>query len=614
MFSIIKQNINKYLIRTDNNLSGYWVYDTLCHTLFLVLAIISVYYYKERTLAFDNAFYVFKIIHFGDFNIENGRWGSVPTQALPLLALKLGWSLKTIMQLYSFNLLLYHYLFYLIIRYILKDRWSALILCLSLILCYRYTFYYSVSEVHLGFGPTALLLSIASININGWNTFKKILWAITILFCVIYVTYSHMLFVLLIAFAFVWIWLLQKDKRKEPLFYLSAVIGIAWIAYKILSIKEGSYDASKIPSLAIFKEQLPNLKNLPSYKFFIEFREVYYQPLKWIMLAGVIGLLIQRKFLSAISVSLFLIAFSLLILITYYKGESPVVQENYWILCGFIIALPFTEGLLQKLKLRSLVAVVGLVFSFHVYKIWKAHFLYTQRNEYVERITNEIRKNNTRKGIVAERNLDWGKILTDWDLAFESLLLSSIPSPDSATTFFTTNDLTPYDSLLNNPDLFVSVDFAPLWFWTKDLNKNYFNLKPTLYKKLNTSQKEFDYNYFNKDSLEIILPEKIEITKFLTATIPVIIKNKTNRSIPSIGDVEFPTYISYHLKSLEDSTTEIEGKRSFFETDIPAKSTITTGLLVNLPDNRGSYKLKVDIITELKKWWYIDKEVELIVR
>jgi hypothetical protein len=35
---------------------------------------------------------------------------------------------------------------------------------------------------------------------------------------------------------------------------------------------------------------------------------------------------------------------------------------------------------------------------------------------------------------------------------------------------------------------------------------------------------------------------------------------------------------------------------------------------VNLPDKRGKYKIKVDIITELKRWWYIDKEIELTIR
>jgi hypothetical protein len=283
-------------------------------------------------------------------------------------------------------------------------------------------------------------------------------------------------------------------------------------------------------------------------------------------------------------------------------------------LLGIVIAFVLTEGVLKHIKPIFIAIILLGVFSYSSYKIWKCHFLYKQRNEYFERVNAEIRKQGIRKGIVSERNIDWGKIISRWDNAFETLLLSSIDSPDSATTFFLASNMNQYDSLLSSPDLFVSVDFAPLWFWNKDLNKKYFNLKPSLYKKLNTSQKDLDFSYFTKDSVELSIPARIEKTKYLTATIPVTIINKTDKCINSIGDIEYPTYLSYHLLDDKGNVIVADGNRSYFETDILPHASVTTGLLVNLPDKRGKYKIKVDIITELKRWWYIDKEIELTIR
>jgi hypothetical protein len=589
--------------------------DWLCHLLFGFLAILSVYYYKERMLPFDNAFYVFKLIHFENFNIENGRWGAVPSQILPLIALKLNAGLKLIMQLYSLNILLFHYVCYLIIRYFIKDKWFAVILCLSLVLLYRYTFYYSASEVHFGFGVTSIIGALVFKNINNYTIKMKTVWFILILVSIVYLMFTHLLFVFYIPLYYLLSWILIKENRKQKLFYTSFVIALLLPTVKILSIKSDSYDASKIPSLDVFTSQLPNIFSLPSYLFIKEFYNTYYYPLIPLIIAlSVIGLLFKRKILTLLSCVLFFIGFSTLILITYYRGESPVVQENYWILLGIVIAFAFTEGILKNIKPIFVSAFLVLVFSYSSYKIWKGHFLYTQRNEYFERVNAEIRKHGTRKGMVSDRTIDWGKIISRWDIAFESLLLSSIDSPDSATTFFLASSMNEYDSLISSPDLFVSVDFAPLWFWNKDLNKKYFNLKPTLYKKLNSPQSNVDFGYFSPDSVLLDVPERIEKTKYLTATIPVKITNKSNRLINSIGDSNFPTYLSYHLLDEKGNVIIADGKRSYFETDIWPYSTSTTGLLVDLPDRRGKYKLKIDIITEMKRWWYIDKEMELIIK
>ncbi|MAT54628.1 MAG: hypothetical protein CMN32_09110 [Saprospirales bacterium] len=67
---------------------SYTTYPTYTgHSLFLVLAIMAVYYFRERSLFLDTAFQSFEIIKNGGFAIQVNRFGAVFAQAFPLLQL-----------------------------------------------------------------------------------------------------------------------------------------------------------------------------------------------------------------------------------------------------------------------------------------------------------------------------------------------------------------------------------------------------------------------------------------------------------------------------------------------------------------------------------------------
>ena len=85
-----------------------------------------------------------------------------------------------------------------------------------------------------------------------------------VLFGTLYLLYTHMLFVFYVPLFYLTSWLINKENRKEKVFYGVFVLNIALVLLKILSIKSDSYDASKIPSLKFIIEQLPNLSNLPT--------------------------------------------------------------------------------------------------------------------------------------------------------------------------------------------------------------------------------------------------------------------------------------------------------------------------------------------------------------
>ncbi len=104
------------------------------HIFFLVLLLFSVFFYRERMLYSDPAFFSFLVIDGNDYSVALGRWGTVLSQAIPLFALQHGVSLEHFLQLYSASFILVYYLVFLIIHYGFKNASGSWMLILSLCL------------------------------------------------------------------------------------------------------------------------------------------------------------------------------------------------------------------------------------------------------------------------------------------------------------------------------------------------------------------------------------------------------------------------------------------------------------------------------------------------
>jgi len=448
--------------------------------------ILAWVYYKERMVTFDGSFYVLKIIHYNSYNIEVGRYGAILTQLLPFLFYKNGCSLETFLRVYSISFVLINYLFFCIILYVLKNRYVAIALILSLCLAYRYVFYYTVSETHQAYAPCLLFFALVSSDYSQ-KRLKKFLVFFFSAALVVFVSYVHNLFVMVLGF--ILIYELIRNKKWKDITLLSIILfTIVYFSYVILTIPPGSYSAGKIPSIAVFLEFAPKIFSLPITTVFYNFVLSYYKILIILVAFLLVLFIVRKKILLLAFYVLFLLGFAALILVTLRNGESPVMQENYYMLFGVFIAIPFCMEFIKKIPLSSAIIIIVMLLSFSVYKIWKCHFMFTQRNDYIERIITYGRTFNERKFIVNEENINWDIVTVDWDMGFESLVISSIPNPDSALTFYTAKDMNKYDKSQNDTNLFIGVGFCPLWFTSNSFNPDYFHLKNTFYRKLNSNQ------------------------------------------------------------------------------------------------------------------------------
>lgn len=610
LFFFTSRFFNPPILEKRTNL----ILDLIGHLFFVAMFVLAWIYYKERMIPWDSSFFCFKIIHFGTFNIEEGRYGAFLTQILPLLFLKAGCSLETFLRVYSVSFVIVNYLFFIVIHYVLKNKYVSVALILALCLAYRYAFYIATSEVHQAFAPCLLLFALVSYDYASLSKVKKMMIFAFAALIVVFISYVHTLFVIVIGFILAYE-LIRNKKWKDSLLLSIIIFFIAYFSIVILSIPADSYSGKKIPELSAFVNYVPHIFTLPSYIFFSEFVMVYYKVLIFLFFLLLIVFAFQKRFLILTFYSLFFLAFIILILITFRFGESPIMQENYYILFGIFIAVPLSFEILKKIPKTFAILSIIFLLSYSDYKIWKSHFQISQRNGYIERIITYGRTFDEKKFIVNDQNIDWNFICADWALSFESLLLSTIQSPDSAVTFYTTQNIHEYDSLLSNKNLFIGADFAPFWFTSNSLNQKYFRLKNTVYRKLNSPQSDsvFNESFFNKDSLSIKLDlDCYKVVKFLTATIPVRITNRSHKLVPSTITPENQTYLSYHIYK-NDKMIIPDGKRSKFEVDLMPGKEYVQGLTIWLPPQRGLYTVEVDVLSENKRWWGINKRFILVV-
>jgi len=212
--------------------------------VFGILLLGSLIFWKERMLFIDDAFIAFDLIRTKNFSIPLSRYGAGVSQLLPLLALKLHASVKTILILYSlsFNL------FFLAAAYILyRLRQFSLVVLLALYFTIYVsdTFYWTNNENRQGITWLFLDFGILMYLYGKYSKQLKKFIPLSLLFFIPLTAlsvYTHPL--IMIVFIFMWGFFILK---KEP-FFMSGIavfyglIGIAICMIKYIASTKNGYD------------------------------------------------------------------------------------------------------------------------------------------------------------------------------------------------------------------------------------------------------------------------------------------------------------------------------------------------------------------------------------
>ena len=208
--------------------------------------------------------------------------------------------------------------------------------------------------------------------------------------------------------------------------------------------------------------------------------------------------------------------------------------------------------------------------------------------------------------------------MAPWDIAFETLLYSSINGPDSSTTIFIKTPK--FDSLsnalLNKYNILLGVHFSPLWYTSNDMPPQYFRLPSSGYKYLTHSQDDssFHEEIYSAQNIKIEPLQQaihLHLNNWEASSIPVEIINTSGHIIPAIPRTQNPVmgsikFFDEHGKSIFRDTASI------LETDISSKS--ICGIAVFLPRVKGTYYVKPGIITRGVRDWNIPiQPIKIIV-
>ena len=578
------------------------------------LFLLAWYFYKERMLCFDSAFSSFKIIEYKDFQIELGRWCDVFAQVLPLWALKHGCSLITFLHLYSISYIIIYFIIFLVITLGLNNYRAGIALMLTLCLAFRHEFYYTVTELHQGLAWTILLWAIISPEKEYDSKWKKITAVIIASGLVYVISYFHQFTLFAVVFVLV-LELVGNKRLRDPYLWAALIIVVAWYSIRIFVFTTSDYEKSKFITANIFIEQFPNIWHLPSTRYFRHFAKDNLWSLLVVIVACLFLAYRRKDRLLFLFLLLYPLCFLVFILISYYKGESPIMHENYYTILGLFAATALLFLVYDKLSKKWILILITPLLIINLQGIYDAHAILTKRIQYIDRLTIYGRTFEKKKFLLSMSNYPWQYAWVRWGLPFETLLYSSLQHPDSAVTFYLADNMNDYDSLISKENVFLGPDWANGWFSSNSMNRNYYRLPSTGYEKINSSQGDstFKESVFTKDNVHIVpLQEIYHSYADSFVVVPINIINESGKKLSAIRKDPNGIFLSYHVYDKSGKQIIWDGARTSLEVDIVDK--YTQGLLINLPHKNGEYIIEIDFVTEGVRWWSINSRFKLIVR
>lgn len=388
---------------------------------YVFLFILSILFYKERIIFSDAAFYIFRMVAKGELVVPHARYIASITEIFPLLAVKLGLPLKTVILSYSIAFTLYFSACYWVTGHVLRQYHLALVLLLFNTIFITHTFYWMLSELTLGI---ALMIVILAYTCQKeFNNLKTIPLSLVILgICT--VAFAHPL--IFIPFVYCFFFLAYKKKYiidgktmrlTITFFTLSFVMKRLFLTSQYESQAGGSI--KEIPDKAL------HIFNLHStQQFFNNCLHIYYWiPILFLLI--VVWYAVKKEWLHLWVFTAFTVGYLVLVFTSYDTSDtSDVYIENLLIPIGIFLAMPFAFHILPKMQKKNIgwALILLIMFSGGI-RIYNASKPYAHRLNW-ER--NYLTANLNTKLVINSKKLPADVLMITWGIPFEVWLLSTI--------------------------------------------------------------------------------------------------------------------------------------------------------------------------------------------
>ncbi len=393
---------------------------------YVVMLVLSLLFYKERSILLDSSFDLFYLLKDGGFDINVVRFSGVLSKVAPVLAIRAGLPLNEVLLCYSFGYAAYYFLCYFICGTILKKYDFALVILLCNILFVAETFYYIPSELPQGIAFALVVFAF----VGGRNINSALGWVALTVLCIV-CAFFHPLLLFVIAYTFVF-FLLQKD-RYFDVKQLSAItiLFFVFVALKTVFIK-APYEQHAMGGLKNFVTQFPNYFTLYSDKLFLYNCITKYY---WIPIFAVTIITLYRTNREWRKLAFFVLSvagYLFLVNVCYPTKATPTFYiENLYLPIGVFLALPLVFDVLPFLEKKRLAfPVFVLILLTGCVRLYATHSVFTERLN-LER--DVIAKYNNKKVVIGSENVDADLLQMLWGTPYEFLLLGESENNKAAS-------------------------------------------------------------------------------------------------------------------------------------------------------------------------------------
>ncbi len=570
------------------------------HLPWIILLILSVYLYKERIFA-DSGFYVAQFINTKFFWIECQRIVLAISQLLPLAAVWAGLPLKYILILYSVSHVLFFYSLFLFVYYGLRDRRSGLLIILAQTVGIMHSFFTPMFELYYGVPLLITFYAIWRLNIRAaFIVFLLLLLEVLILL-------SHplafMLFVFLLLYDF-----RRRNNRPLSLYIYMAIVFAGVIVLKAYTMCP--YETGKLSWQFAYSDNKQFLQLLqPGFYLTLgRFLLQYYAEVVLAFIIVIWTLIYRRQWFRLLVVAGTVLAYLFLVC-----SANTIIHSRYMeqVMFPFVplVFIPLIYGFPKEprpgLQNFSILLISGLIV-YRLFLIYTGSDLFVARVHQMENLIHSARQRGGSKFIVSEANVDKGYTQLNWSYPLESLLLSSIEANDLTVTLVPESDFS-FEG--NNRKLLPSGFLFRRWE-IKDhswLNSQYFHLDPGAYKMLCDSNSKQDLSSISQ-KLRIELTTKKFYRSLDTVWVQARILNNGQEPLRAgKGDKIFLSY--FWMKN--DDYLDWNGLLTPLETDV--FRSLSQDVRVAVPNIKGRFKLKIDIVTSDRMWLGINSTNEVLV-
>jgi hypothetical protein len=399
---------------------------------YALLIVFAVVFYMERTAFIDASMIIFAILKTGAIDIQGYRFGSAATMIWPLLAGKLGLSLKAVMLSYSVGVSCYFFICYLLCGFVFKNYRVGLVLLLFNMLFVSDSFYWIQTELPQGVAFMLVVFACATRPSAGRRSVAE--YILLAAGCVTMVFFHPLVY--LVAFYLLLYFAIKENRElswRLLLFMVLCVIVSVMVKNRYF---RPPYDDKAIKRTDEFFVMLPHLFSYGSTKsFIISCLHKFY----WIPLTGILIVYHYIKKRQFAALGLFVtcaVGYWLLVTVCYREEVMPFYIENLYLPLAVIIGVPLVFDVLPSLEKKKYLAagLMGLIMITGLARIYSSHQRYTARLHWEQRF---LEAHKDQKLIVDRSKIPMDTLMMNWATPYEFWLLSTVKYGSSASMFIT---------------------------------------------------------------------------------------------------------------------------------------------------------------------------------